>query len=202
MPFGFYIIMAAQFFPRLPTTHCSSPPSRPYAGIEGAGRIRAAPQDLLHRFYVVLAAFVGAFADSMPKWRVMFISNTIKILGCGMMFFAVHPLSPTPSSVGGAAAYSPAKYGILTEYPAAPPARRRQRLDRRFTVGAIILGVVIGGTSSSRTSPAPSSPSTSPLLDTGIDTVGEMAISIVGILYVLAAIFNLYIPETDVDHKP
>ena len=31
--------------------------------------------------YVALAAVVGAFADSMPKWRVMFISNTIKIVG-------------------------------------------------------------------------------------------------------------------------
>src|SRR5690625_7713483 len=38
--------------------------------------------------YVVLAAFVGAFADSLPKGRVMFITNAIKISGCVLMFFA------------------------------------------------------------------------------------------------------------------
>ena len=65
---------------------------------------------------VVLAAFVGAFADSMPKWRVMFISNTIKIVGCCLMFYSVHPLIAYAIVGLGAAAYSPAKYGILTEY--------------------------------------------------------------------------------------
>ena len=78
--------------------------------------IRAAAEDLLHRPYVLLAAFVGAFADSMPKWRVMFISNSIKIVGCAMMFFMVHPLIAYAVVGLGAAAYSRAKYGILTEY--------------------------------------------------------------------------------------
>jgi MFS family permease len=65
---------------------------------------------------VVLAAFVGAFADSMPKGKVMLISNTIKIVGCSMMFFGLHPLAAYAVVGLGAAAYSPAKYGILTEY--------------------------------------------------------------------------------------
>ena len=55
--------------------------------------------------YVALAAFVGAFADSMPKWRVMFISNTIKIIGCAMMFFAVNPLLAYAVVGLGAAAF-------------------------------------------------------------------------------------------------
>ena len=42
-------------------------------------------------FYVV-PAFVGAFADSQPKGRVMLLSNTIKIVGCLMMLFGTHPL--------------------------------------------------------------------------------------------------------------
>ncbi|HYC43015.1 MAG TPA: lysophospholipid transporter LplT, partial [Noviherbaspirillum sp.] len=61
--------------------------------------------------YVLLAAFVGAFADSMPKGRVMFVTNMIKIAGCAMMFFDVHPLLAYAVVGFGAAAYSPAKYG-------------------------------------------------------------------------------------------
>jgi MFS family permease len=64
--------------------------------------------------YVVLAAFVGAFADSMPKGKVMAITNTIKIVGCAIMMFGLHPLLAY-GIVGFGAAYSPAKYGILTE---------------------------------------------------------------------------------------
>ncbi|MCV4594521.1 MFS transporter, partial [Escherichia coli] len=66
--------------------------------------------------YVLLAAFVGAFADSMPKRRVMFVSNLIKVAGCAMMFGWAHPLLAYAVVGLGAAAYSPAKYGILTEY--------------------------------------------------------------------------------------
>lgn len=61
-------------------------------------------------FYVILAPFVGAFADSMPKGRVMFISNTIKIIGCGLLFIAAHQyFAMTAYAVVGlgAAAYSP-----------------------------------------------------------------------------------------------
>src|SRR3546814_20385279 len=36
--------------------------------------------------YVVLAAFVGAFADSFPKGRVMFITNAVQVTGCLLMF--------------------------------------------------------------------------------------------------------------------
>ena len=42
-------------------------------------------------FYVLLAAFVGAFADSLLKGRVMFIANLIKISGCALMFLMLRP---------------------------------------------------------------------------------------------------------------
>jgi hypothetical protein len=67
----------------------------------------------------------------MPKGRVMFISNGIKIVGCSLMFFDVHPLLAYAVVGLGAAAYSPAKYGILTEYLPHRTAGRRQWLDRR-----------------------------------------------------------------------
>jgi MFS family permease len=76
--------------------------------------------------YVLLAAFVGAISDSYPKGRVMFVTNAIKVSGCALMFFyaflglseggQVNLVCAAYALVGiGAAAYSPAKYGIVTE---------------------------------------------------------------------------------------
>ena len=202
MPLGFYIIMAAQFFSALADNALL------IAAIAALREMHAPAEyePLLKTFftvsYVALAAFVGAFADSMPKWRVMFISNTIKIVGCGMMFFNVHPLLAYAVVGLGAAAYSPAKYGILTEYLPARLLVVANGWIEGLTVGAIILGVVIGGTLIKPDVSQSLLAFDFPLIDTGVDTVGEMAVCIVGILYVLAALFNLYIPETDVDHKP
>ncbi len=202
MPFGFYIIMAAQFFSALADNALL------IAAIAALREMQAPAEyePLLKTFftisYVVLAAFVGAFADSMPKGRVMLISNTIKIVGCSMMFFGVHPLLAYAVVGLGAAAYSPAKYGILTEYLPHRLLVVANGWIEGLTVGAIIIGVVIGGLLIQ-----PSTASTLlsfdfPVFDTGIDTVGEMAISFVALFYLLAALFNLYVPNTGVDHKP
>ena len=111
----------------------------------------------------------------MPKWRVMFISNTIKIVGCGMMFFAVHPLIAYAVVGLGAAAYSPAKHGILTSTFRRAYNGRRQRVDRRLTVSAIILGWYSAEPRSDPTSPRPLLAFDFPVIDTGITTAGEMA---------------------------
>ena len=201
MPFGFYIIMAAQFFSALADNALL---------IVAIAALRemnapAAYEPLLKTFftvsYVALAAFVGAFADSMPKWRVMFISNAIKVIGCAMMFFSVHPLIAYAVVGLGAAAYSPAKYGILTEY--LPPRLLvvANGWIEGLTVGAIILGVVIGGTLIQPSVAHHLLGFDFPLIDTGIDTIDEMALSFVGVFYILASVFNLYVPDTGVDHK-
>ena len=201
MNLGFYIIMAAQFFSALADNALL------IAAI-AVLRDMQSPQEyepLLKLFftvsYVALAAFVGAFADSMPKWRVMFISNTVKIAGCSMMFFGVHPLLAYAVVGLGAAAYSPAKYGILTEYLPHRLLVAANGWIEGLTVGAIILGTVIGGVLIK-----PSIANTLlafdfPLIDTGIDSVGEMSIAVIGGLYLIAALFNLYVPDTGVDHK-
>jgi len=137
----------------------------------------------------------------MPKWRVMFIGNTIKIVGCGLMFFNVHPLLAYAIVGLGAAAYSPAKYGILTEYLPHRLLVVANGWIEGLTVCAIILGVVIGGT---LIQPAIAFRLLSfdfPLIETGIDTVSEMGLCFVALFYILASIFNLYVPETGVDHK-
>jgi len=202
VPFGFYIIMAAQFFSALADNALL------IAAIAALREMNApsAYEPLLKTFftvsYVVLAAFVGAFADSMPKWRVMFISNAIKIVGCAMMFFMVHPLLAYAVVGLGAAAYSPAKYGILTEYLPHRLLVVANGWIEGLTVVAIILGVVIGGMLITPSVAQSLLAFDFPLINTGIDTAGEMAIAIVGIFYLIAAIFNLYVPDTGVDHKP
>ena len=201
MPLGFYIIMAAQFFSALADNALL------IVAIAALREMNApsAYEPLLKTFftvsYVVLAAFVGAFADSMPKWRVMFISNTIKIFGCSLMFFSVHPLIAYAIVGLGAAAYSPAKYGILTEYLPHRLLVVANGWIEGLTVGAIILGVVTGGTLIQPQVAQALLSFDFPLIDTGIDTVGEMSLAVVSGLYIAASIFNLYVPETGVDHK-
>ncbi|HAY26156.1 MAG TPA: lysophospholipid transporter LplT, partial [Candidatus Accumulibacter sp.] len=151
--------------------------------------------------YVALAAFVGAFADSMAKWRVMFISNGIKILGCAMMYWDVHPLIAYAVVGLGAAAYSPAKYGILTEYLPHRLLVVANGWIEGLTVGAIILGVVIGGMLIQPEVAHRLLGWDLPLIDTGVDTVSEMALCFVAFFYLLAALFNLRVPDTGVDHR-
>lgn len=202
MQLGFYIIMAAQFFSALADNALL------IAAIYTL-RDMHAPQEyepLLKLFftlsYVVLAAFVGAFADSMPKARVMLISNTLKIFGCAMMFFHLHPLLAYAVVGLGAAAYSPAKYGILTELLPHRLLVLANGWVEGLTVIAIILGTLVGGILIKPEIAATLLAFDFPIIDTPIDTVIEMAISVVGLLYLIAALFNLYIPHTGVDHKP
>ncbi|MEW5782897.1 MAG: lysophospholipid transporter LplT [Pseudomonadota bacterium] len=202
MSLGFYIIMAAQFFSALADNALL------IAAIAILRDMHApvAYEPLLKTFftvsYVLLAAFVGAFADSMPKWRVMFISNGIKIVGCGLMFFNVHPLIAYAVVGLGAAAYSPAKYGILTEYLPHRLLVIANGWIEGLTVVAIILGVVLGGALIKPEIAQMLLAFDFPGIETGIDTVAEMNLLVIGVLYLIAALFNLYIPDTGVDHKP
>lgn len=202
VPFGFYIIMAAQFFSALADNALL------IAAIAALREMQAPAEyePLLKTFftvsYVLLAAFVGAFADSMPKGRVMLISNTIKIFGCSLMFFSLDPLLAYAVVGFGAAAYSPAKYGILTEYLPHRQLVVANGWIEGLTVGAIIMGVMIGGLLIQPAVAYNLLAFDFPLIDTGIDTANEMAVGIIALLYLCGAAFNLYIPDTGVDHKP
>jgi MFS family permease len=146
--------------------------------------------------YVLLAAFVGAFADSRPKGNVMFITNTIKFVGCAVMLFGSHPLLSYAIVGLGAAAYSPAKYGILTEL--LPPERlvAANGWIEGLTVGSIILGTVLGGVLISAGVSSRLLGLDLPLIETGIDTPAEAAILIIMMIYIIAALINLKIPDT------
>ena len=89
---GFYTIMSAQFFSSL-ADNALFVTAVELLKSEGAAEWqRAALVPMFALFYVVLAPFVGAFADSRPKGEVMLMSNTIKVVGCLMMLFGLHPL--------------------------------------------------------------------------------------------------------------
>ena len=111
---AFYIILAAQFFSSLADNALL------FASIALLREmsVNHSFEPMLKVFfavsYVLLAPFVGAFADSRPKGNVMLITNTIKLLGAAVMLFGVHPLLAYAIVGFGAAAYSPAKYGIVT----------------------------------------------------------------------------------------
>ena len=202
MPFGFYIIMAAQFFSALADNALLIAAIAVLREMQSPSEYEPLLKTFFTVSFVVLAAFVGAFADSMPKGRVMLISNGIKIAGCSLMFFDVHPLAAYAVVGLGAAAYSPAKYGILTEYLPHRLLVVANGWIEGLTVGAIILGVVVGGMLIKPDIAQTLLAFDFPLIDTGIDTVSEMSIAIVGGFYLIASIFNLYVPDTGVDHKP
>ncbi|MCC9596863.1 MULTISPECIES: lysophospholipid transporter LplT [Rubrivivax] len=153
-------------------------------------------------FYVVLAPFLGAFADAIPKGRVMLISNGIKIVGCLLMLFGGHPLLAY-SIVGlGAAAYSPAKYGILTEL--LPPSQlvKANGWIEGLTIASVILGTVLGGQLVGPHIAPVLLGLDLPFVDTGVDMPAEAAICVLLFVYALAALFNLYIPRTDAPLQP
>jgi len=153
-------------------------------------------------FYVVLAPLLGAFSDAVPKGKVMFYANGIKVIGCLMMLFGGHPLLSYAFVGLGAAAYSPAKYGILTELLPTSQLVKANGWIEGLTILSIILGVLLGGQLIG--------PKVAPLLlaihlpwgHLGIDTAPAAAIACMVGLYVVAALFNLRIPRTDTELQP
>ena len=208
---GFGTIMAAQFFSSLADNALLIAAIALLLQLKGPAWMVPLLKFFFTISYVLLAAFVGAFADSMPKGRVMFITNTVKVVGCAMMFFweqlSTSGFPPyvmvlvAYSVVGlGAAAYSPAKYGILTELLPARQLVAANGWIEGLTVGSIVLGTVLGGVLISSDVSASLLQLDLPFFDTTVDTAPEAAILFIGATYVIAAIFNLYIPDTGVDH--
>ena len=195
---GFYTILAAQFFSALADNALL------FAAIALLKQVHAPNwetpvlQQAFILSFILLAPFVGAFADSLPKGRVMFISNTIKMAGCIAMLIGINPLLAYGLAGFGAAAYSPAKYGILTEY--LPPDRLvwANSWMEGLTVAAIILGAVTGGM---LITPSIANNIMQNLHVPPVVTAAELAIFVVFFIYLVAALINLYIPVVPVDHK-
>ena len=199
---GFYTIMSAQFFSSLADNALFVTAVELLRANGAPEWQRAALVPMFALFYVVLAPFVGAFADALPKGRVMLISNAIKVVGCLMMLFGQHPLIAYAVIGLGAAAYSPAKYGILTELLPASQLVKANGWIEGLTITSIILGVLVGGQLVGPTISHHLLTFDFPYLDTGVDTPAEAAIAVLILIYAVAAWFNLHIPLTGVKMRP
>lgn len=193
---GFYTIMAAQFFSSLADNALLFVAIDLLTAMNAPAQLTPLLKLSFVLFYVLLAAFVGAFADSLPKGRVMFIANIIKIFGCLLIFFNVHPLLAYAVVGFGAAVYSPAKYGILTELLPAEKLVAANGWIEGLTVMSIILGTVMGGALVSVHGGAALLQFDLPGLDTFVDTPSEASLTVVMGVYLLASLFNLRIPDT------
>jgi LPLT family lysophospholipid transporter-like MFS transporter len=199
---GFYIIMAAQFFSSLADNALLVAAIALLIQAEAPSWLTPYLKFFFVISYVVLAPYVGALADRLPKGQIMFIANSIKIVGCVVMLFGVNPLAAYALVGLGAAAYSPAKYGILTEYL---PHRKLVIANgwiEGLTVASILLGTVLGGILIHVRTSGVLLAIDLPLIDTPIDTAAEAAIALIVAVYALAAVFNLHIPSTGVAMKP
>jgi len=206
---GFYLVMAAQGLSSLADNALLIAAVALVMDLQGPDWMAPMMKWWFALAYVVLAAFVGAIADSFAKGRVMFVTNAVKLLGCLLMFF--HDLLGLGAGsqlvlvfgaytlVGiGAAAYSPAKYGIITEM--LPPAQlvKGNSWIEGLTVLSIILGTVLGGV---LISPKVSSALLAhPWLASFASTRAEAAILLIALIYCLAAACNLLIPPTGMDY--
>jgi len=204
---GFYIIMAAQFFSSLADNALLIAAVAMLADLQGPPWLTPLLKFFFVISYVVLAFLVGAFADSMPKGRVMFVTNTIKVVGCGLILFNEFlNVANLPgywlvlfayAVVGiGAAAYSPAKYGILTELLPAEQLVVANGWIEGLTVASVVLGTLLGGMLIGPTISKFLLSIDFPFIDTSINTPPEAAICVIAGIYVIAALFNLLIPDT------
>lgn len=129
--------------------------------------------------FVLLAPFVGVFADSFPKGRVMLLGNGIKLLGACVIILHSNPLWGYALVGIGAAVYSPAKYGILSQLVSSERLVKANAWMEASTLVAILLGVVVGGL----------------LADWSI----EMSLAIWVGVYLLAAVINTRIAKLPVE---
>ena len=199
---GFYTIMSAQFFSSLADNalFVAAVEMLKSAGAPAWQRTALVPMFAL--FYVVLAPFLGAFSDAVPKGRVMFYGNALKVAACLLMLYGGHPLMAYAFVGLGAAAYSPAKYGILTELLPTSQLVKANGWIEGLTILSIILGVGLGGQLiGPRISPYLLSIDV-PYVDFGVHTAAQATIACMVILYVIAAAFNLRIPRTDAVLEP
>lgn len=132
--------------------------------------------------FILLAPFVGALADAFPKGRVMLFANGLKLAGAAALAAGLNPLVCYGAAGVGAAAYSPAKYGILSQLFGPEKLVKANGMLEGSTIVAILLGVLVGGW----------------LADL------SLAHAFAGVMgmYALAAAINLLIPRLPPEHPP
>ena len=189
---GFYTIIAAQFISSLADNALLIAAIALLSVIRSAAWVTPLLQIFFTVSYVLLAPFVGAFADSLQKRHVMFISNALKASGCLMMIAGVHPMIAYGVVGFGAAAYSPAKYGILTELLPAEKLVKANAWLESATVLSTIVGTMVGGALISTLADKFVAHAHLPLIRSSAD----LAMFAVMVTYAIAAAINIFIPDT------
>ncbi|MGF6294392.1 lysophospholipid transporter LplT [Paraburkholderia youngii] len=189
---GFHTIIAAQFISSLADNALLIAAIALLSVMRSAAWVTPLLQIFFTISYVLLAPFVGAFADSMQKRHVMFISNALKASGCLMMILGVHPMIAYGVVGFGAAAYSPAKYGILTELLPAEKLVRANAWLESATVLSTIVGTMLGGALISTVVEHFVKRVHMPLMHSAAD----LAMAAVMLTYAIAAAINIFIPDT------
>jgi LPLT family lysophospholipid transporter-like MFS transporter len=143
----------------------------------------AAPllQEFFVGAYIILAPFAGPFADSLPKGRVMLMANGLKLVGALGICVGLNPFLAYGLVGAGAAAYSPAKYGILSELTSKENLVKANSLIESSTIAAILAGAIAGGALS--------------------DWSVSGALALVTLCYGVAAAANLLIPRLPPAHR-
>ena len=198
---GFSTILAAQFFSALGDNALLFAAIALLESLDAPSWQTPVLQQFFIFSYIALAPFVGAFSDALPKGQVMFISNGIKIIGCLAMLLGSHPLFAYGFVGIGAALYSPAKYGILTEY--LPPHKLvwANGWMEGLTVAAIILGAIFGGLLiGHRVEDYVLHQLGGLSFNAGINTAPKFAILIILGFYFIAAVLNYFIPKLAIEH--
>ncbi len=192
---GFYWIMAAQFFSSLADNALLIAAIALLLQLQAPSWMTPLLKFFFTVSYVLLAPFVGSFADALPKGLVMFLTNVLKLVGLLLMLFGAHPLLAYGVVGLGAAAYSPAKYGILTELLPPQQLVAANGWIEGTTVGSIILGTVLGGF---LVSPAVGDwlLKLLPSAATSAHGAASAALAVIALVYVVAALCNLRIPDT------
>ena len=130
--------------------------------------------------YILFAPFVGQFADSFAKGRVMMFANALKLAGALVICFGFNPFLGYSLVGVGAAAYSPAKYGILGEITSGEKLVKANGLMEASPLAAILTGSVAGGI----------------LADWHVGA----ALAACALVYAGAVVANLYIPRLPAAH--
>ncbi len=192
---GFYWIMAAQFFSSLADNALLIAAIALLIQSQAPGWMTPLLKFFFTASYVLLGPFVGGFSDSLQKGHVMLITNLVKLAGLLLMLFGTHPLWAYAVVGLGAAAYSPAKYGILTELLPPQQLVAANGWIEGTTVGSIILGTVLGGYLVSDSASAWLL-ELRPLQAMHVATSANAALASIAVVYVIAAACNLRIPDT------
>lgn len=145
MPSGFYLVIAAQFASALADNALLIVTIALLA--EQGQPVWWAPmlKFVFTISYVVLAPFVGPLADAVPKARLMAWMNGVKLLGVAALLLGLNPLLAFAVAGLGAAAYAPAKYGLVTEMVGPAQLVRANGWIEVSVVCAALLGAVLGG---------------------------------------------------------